>query len=967
LGGSLLAMAGAAALLPSTEGPMAPWLAGIKTALAFAVLLIFPGWLLAATIQRRLHFGRAEAATAFGLSLGLWLSLSSVLQLTGASLTIAGAVTIFVTAGLVGTAAVRTTTSGNAERRPPLRTKRRLANLLELALFWSSVLIVLVVFFDHAAIWRPTDRWTYAGILRTLLDSDSLQPGALAPNIPLNPRLDLSPWLVQMALLVRLSGVEMAQVYSYYVPPLLLVLALCAAYGLGRAVLGLRWAAALAVAVLAIAWLADVGVPALAAFPWQERMLLRIEGGEASVGQWALLGRIIEDKFLLLFVLLPVGLTWMWRYFLHGGRRYLLTLAVLLAGIAVVHPLGVVYYAFGLGGFAFLRCVQRPMQPILRRGFVLLVLLGVAAAVPALQTVQQRAVTAAAGAQPLRGQAFLDLAIDYGLWAATWSEYVYAAHPGLLLRREWLLVASVLLLLLAWRGVRRPAWQFLAGSIGAVVFIAFNPLLAPWLAALISHVFLPRMAWPLLLPGALALALAAKSLLASLRLRWGTMGAAWGPMTVAGALLLVLGLASGQRIVLGLGLLDEIQAAGLQETDREVLHFLRGLDGSTRIVLAEEWLTNELPAFAGRGVHGLAFRGKDSAPGGYMAMRDFYDDDSLDATKLQVLDRYGVDLAVVPLGSALDVQLGQLRPGIARVYENSDHRVYALAEGWQRAGAIPQLLAAAQAQTAGDSTEAALQAEAALRLAEQNVTARQVLAASLALEGQHTKALAAIEPLRATWGDQPWFQQIEGNIYRLQGAIRERQGKELEETAAAYQEGWAADPANLVLGQKLATLDAAGGGRLLAEDERQAMIETFAAAAAPRPGDLSYLQRARLWALADVYELLGEPAAAEATYRAALALTRPGDTEGEAAARLGRYFVRQGRIDEAQALYTWALERNPNAPVLYAAMADLAVLRHGPEAGALVWQGSAATNPRAPWPYVEAGKLRLREALDAFR
>lgn len=552
LGGApLLALVGAQALPGGA-------LDAVKVLLAFATLCLYPGLLLSIILWRRLAWGRMELATAFGLSMGLWLPIGGALQRLGASLWGAAAAMLVVLLALVWWAAQAVSADGGHGRE---RRRRQPADWLDLALFWGAVILVLGVFVTFAAIWRPTDRWTYAGIVRSLLDSGSLQPGALAPNIELNVRLDLSPWLVQIALLVQLSGVDLLQLYSLYLPPLLLVLALCAVYGLGRTLLATRWAAALGVALLALLWLADMGVPALAAFPWQERMLLRIEGNEASVGQWALLGRIVEDKFLLLFVLLPLALTWIMRYLLHGERRNFAAMLLVLAATVVVHPLGIVYTVFGVGGLLLLRLLRR-VRPVRRRSLLVAGALVAGAAVPAIQTVQFSIEKAETGATPLSGQAFLDMAIRYGLWAAPWSDQVYAAHPGLLLRREWLLGAMVLLLLLAWRGWRRPGWQLLAGGMGATAAVAFNPYLGPVLAAFVTFVYLPRMAWPLLLMGSLALALAVEWGLAFVRLRRPALPLRWGAALACGGVLLLLLAWQGPTIVRGLDLLGEIRGGG---------------------------------------------------------------------------------------------------------------------------------------------------------------------------------------------------------------------------------------------------------------------------------------------------------------------------------------------------------------------------------------------------------------------
>ena len=122
------------------------------------------------------------------------------------------------------------------------------------------------------------------------------------------------------------------------------------------------------------------------------------------------------------------------------------------------------------------------------------------------------------------------------------------------------------------------------------------------------------------------------------------------------------------------------------------------------------------------------------------------------------------------------------------------------------------------------------------------------------------------------------------------------------------------------------------------------------------------MRRRAFWSLGEIAELLGRAEQAEAAYRAALALGRPHDTEAEGAEQLGRFLVRQGRLQEARSLYSWALPRNYNAPALYAALADVETYVSGGSAAEAVWYAAASANPYAAWPYVELAKVQLEHS-----
>lgn len=194
-------------------------------------------------------------------------------------------------------------------------------------------------------------------------------------------------------------------------------------------------------------------------------MLLRLDGGQSTLGQWALLGRLVEDKFLLIFVVLPTLQALLLRYLGHSGRAHLLLLALTATVAVLLHPLGIVFAGFSFAALLpfqlfKLRSPRERRTRLLRLGsLALLLVLGLF--VPLLQRQQ---VAAANGDMvfTVRGQPMIDYLISLGLWVSPASDSFYALHPYLIGRRALLVLALLLLpVLLLVHHLRKPDVQWL--------------------------------------------------------------------------------------------------------------------------------------------------------------------------------------------------------------------------------------------------------------------------------------------------------------------------------------------------------------------------------------------------------------------------------------------------------------------------------------------------------------------------
>lgn len=939
----------------------------LLASLAFVLMLLYPGYLFELIVSRRCGFGRAETAVAFALSVGIWSVVAALVQTLGGSLRLFEALILVSVLFMAAGAALRQPYAHGAPnlRRFLDRWRRQPAyGWATDLLFWSAVAATLVIFAYYASVWRQSDRWDYQGAIRAFLDNPTLTLPTHLSGVEGGSRLTLAPWLVIMSSMQRISGVSLTNLYSYYVPAWLLLIALCSTFALARTVLLTRWAAAIAVMLLVIYWVSDIALPWMGSFSWEERMLLRLDGGQSSLGQWALLGRIVEDKFLLLFVLLPVTQAIVMRFLLRGDRRMLILLLVMVAGAVVMHPLGIVFLAFTLAAFGVPLLFMRFSWPRLQRCLWLGVILTVAALIPLAQSLALGGNLGSTGVGIRSAQQFIDQGANNGLWVSSVSESIYAAHIYLIGRRELLVIALLLLpVLLILRGLRRPRWQFLTGAIVTSLLVTFNPLVAPWLGRLITWQMLFRTYWLIVLPCILVLAagVALGTSWLRIRMRPASVGRRlWPLIPFVCAGLLLWGF--WPKIAAGNQLLSEIQQHSLSPAELDVLHYLRDQARPGSTVLADDWLGNELPGEVGT-VHGIAFRTMGIDPDAYAGVRSFYLNDDINAGRLALLDKYDINYVVVTSGSGTDRQLAQLAPAIQATYATPQYRVYMLTPDWRNAPLIQQLMAAQNLFAVGDWEAAAQAANAAYQLAPDNFMARQLLSTLASRQADFTAAIKWVQPIHAANPEAAWAQHLLADAYITQGATLEAQFQP-GEAIAAYNLALSADPQSKAAARALLRLNAASNREVLTADQVDNLIAIFAAQATSPQDRLSYLSRRAFWDLAEANELAGRLEASEAAYQSALKITRPQDSEAEAAAKYGRFLVRHGEFAAASALYQSALARNANAEDLYAALGDLETSLGVTDATETIFQAAAAANPRAAWPYMRLAELALQHASD---
>lgn len=312
-----------AAVLVWAAAWLLPWqpllsdFAGLRSALG-VLLFCVPGYCLHALLRRR-----ESASLASGAPTALLFSaaLTGALGFVGSLLMLPAVVVQLglLAAGAIGLAALARDVRMPAAARQAFDWRRLL----------DGVVLLAVVLLTARLCFAPVmgaDDMTYVARMTWFQQTPTLSFRGMifGGEEIISPRDWLGFWPLCEAVIGTLAGVHGLQLTTSYLGPLLAPFAVLAVYGLARA-LGLSRRAAVVSATLQIATLL--------------LLLSRDQPGRQFFQ------RLIEDKFLALFVLTPIAARLVTEV-LDGGRtRARIALGVGWLGIAFVHPtaLGIVF------------------------------------------------------------------------------------------------------------------------------------------------------------------------------------------------------------------------------------------------------------------------------------------------------------------------------------------------------------------------------------------------------------------------------------------------------------------------------------------------------------------------------------------------------------------------------------------------------------------------------------------------
>jgi hypothetical protein len=477
---------------------------------------------------------------------------------------------------------------------------------------------------------------------------------------PISYTWDFDVWDLVIALFIRMARVDLVDAYRVYLPVLLIVAASLAFFALAEALFKDRNAACLAYVVLVLFALSD----------------MQTRGEGAGMG---LVVRIMEDKYLALFVALPTAQA-AFLAFLRGGPGALLAVAAVTAVMAVVaYPLALVWLAASVGaayavGLATRRIRARPQ------------VLAVVAATLAAAT------SLAWWLRSLRAASYFRLYDPDWPFGSVLRAYTrrqllilspedgwYMAHPALL--RHPLTIAAVLSVLYWLPCVRRSLRaQFLVCATLVPLLLVYNPLTATILGGWITPWMVHRVLWAL--PVALALGGALHGALLGLQRRMAAGPAAPAPARgrYAALWLLVLVAMAG---LLGPRMADSSRAMkarnriGIPAGERELMHALSRDPQVAGHVLAPRGIGIRLPAWTSR-IHPYPalddLRWLD--PERLREWHAFYEATAIGEAQVALLHERKIDYVITRTGSPLDQAMRGLPGPFRLAYGGASYSLY---------------------------------------------------------------------------------------------------------------------------------------------------------------------------------------------------------------------------------------------------------------------------------------------------
>lgn len=780
--------------------------------------------------------------------------------------------------------------------------------------------LALLLFVSTMSSWSSGDLW-YLQYIRTYVDAPA--------QTPFNWR---ASWWILQALLDYLSGVQPLDAFSFYLPPLLMIISLLAFYSLAVELFQNANTALLATLLQILFYLSSLN-----SHDWLGR---------------GFFDRVVEDKFLIWLIILPVALLLAVRYVRSGNQRLLLPLVLSFSALTFVHPIGLVQGALAVGSFGLVHLIFNRRRQVLFQ----VLLVGVAlplifVTVPWLQSLtiwgrqpgeaveESRAFNYALGSS--RNPGLVDL-FQTRLWVQSATEDRYVSHPHLIAQPLSLL--AILLTPLLLLDIRRSlAAQFLVSNMAATLLLLYTPGLTPLLGRLITPWLLYRLSYGL--PVALTLAYVAEQVYYHLLARFlpparrQTGFALFSLLLVAGLGWLLAGYMAD-----GVSFLQERRTMALTPPARDLLDHLAGRIAPGEVVIArDDFITYLVPAFVpAKTLYGNA----GYAPEARAAVARFYQTQLVSPATLDLLWQWQVDALIIERDTPLAFQLAGLPNLFVPLYENEQYALYrvrpnppaeavvqgnnaylqgqfALAEAAYRQALAADLTHSAAQYGLGLTYQAQNQVEAAQDVLNQLLAARpNHLPARLALArlyqqaGRLEAAQTELEQAHALWPANLEAAERLGDVYLAQ--------EQAERAVGAYTQA-VLQPPLVAPGQyhlALADLYRRKGLETWAKTEFQTVIELDSLPAIGlRPGwllgvrnsganfRLGRLAQAHT-ALAHLQEQAGNPTAAETEYRQALTEV----TNDQAAyTGLADLYRATNRPDEAINLYRLVSRRNNNA------------------------------------------------------
>src|SRR5215212_950894 len=205
---------------------------------------------------------------------------------------------------------------------------------------WVPFLLLSTAFASISRIRAPLpydDIWVYLAWVREFANADklALREPYFGNQIGTS-RAQINGWLLEQAALSKVVGIDSVELVLRYLVPTLVVMSLLAFYALARILLKSETAALLTGSLYELGFLIHLG----------------------SI--YDLVGRIAEDKFLSLFLFLPVGLIFVLLFMESLKVRYVMVFTFLCWAVVAVHSVGLVLLGLCTAGFGLFYLATKP-------------------------------------------------------------------------------------------------------------------------------------------------------------------------------------------------------------------------------------------------------------------------------------------------------------------------------------------------------------------------------------------------------------------------------------------------------------------------------------------------------------------------------------------------------------------------------------------------------------------------------
>jgi len=722
----------------------------------------------------------------------------------------------------------------------------------------------------------------------------------------------------------RVAGVEPVDVYSFYLPPLLLVMSLLAFYSLARELFKNRNVALLATLIQVLYCVSSIG-----AHDW--------------IGQ-GFFDRIVEDKFLIWLLILPVAVLFMLKYLSSGKGKHLLPLALSAAVLGLTHPMGLVQCGISFASFALVHLLFNLERGKSIRFLVIFIPLLLFLLVPLVQRQMMATQVTAGPAFDYAGGVESQFILSRTrLWIFSALENQYMAHPHLVAHP--LTVLAILLTPLLIQYIRKSvAAQFLFSNMAVPLLVLYNPITAPLLGRLITPWLLWRVSW--VLPVSLTVSFflykiirrAQRSLLPFSFLARRPYFLQMIP--VLAVVLVAISLPG--HIADGLGFLRERKEKAMSQSERDLLVHLRERVAPDSVIMAESDINSHIPAFVSS-ARVLTFRYRASP----LAREDvdrFYRTRLVNDSVLDILERWTARYVIVEREHELAFQFALLPSLFTRLYQNAEYELYEVVPG----SGPNHVVAGNTYLIQGEWDEAIAEYEKALALNPEDTLAYLGLGQVYQAQARREEAQAAYRQAIAVCSDNVLARISLAEVYAA--------GGKTEEAIRQYQEALRLGPGYRASFEALGDLYLAQGKGYEAFRQYEKAIDL-----PPDTGDYHL-------ALGDLYWATGLLEKAIAEYKAAIALDPHswrvdylGSWTGYM--RLATAYQAEGRLDDAMAVYQQAIALEPGVGQAYTRLGSIYLAEGLTGQAVALYQDAARRNLNSAWPHLELGKIYLGQRI----